>query len=430
MPEKELYDPAGRRLYKGETYRKSDGRYVYRYTILKKTFCIYAKTLKELRQKEREVESQRDKGLKTKKQNLNSLFYEYMETKNLKHTTRMNYLYMWDKFVKDSLGVYNVSDLTADDIDRFYRKLLRKDKEKQEGTMSISTLDSLHTLIHPTLQKAVRKRLIASNPSDGLMKALKQEGHKKTKRFALTLEDQTQFLEYVKNSRYKRWYNLFVTGFGTALRVGELIGLRWEDCDFINDTININHQLVYSLEKPSDPHNKRQVFQKEEAANCKLIITTPKTEEGTRTIHMFPEVKDALLALKQSKPKKCPAIDNYTNFIFLNRFGDCQTPSTINRAIQRIVRDCNKEEDKRAEKENREPHHIQNFTCHIMRHTACTRLFEAGAELAFMKAFMGHADIQTTIDIYTDLLPEKAKELSQGLEEKFTISKNNTQKAK
>ena len=140
MPEKALYDPQGRRLYKGESYRKSDGRYVYRYTILKKTYSIYASTLKELRQKEKEVEKRRGQGLKSTNQTLNSLFYEYMEDKNLKHTTRMNYLYMWEKFVKNSLGLRNVKDITPDDIDRFYRKLLRKDKEKTEGTLSISTL--------------------------------------------------------------------------------------------------------------------------------------------------------------------------------------------------------------------------------------------------------------------------------------------------
>ena len=422
MPEKALYDPQGRRLYKGESYRKSDGRYVYRYTILKKTYSIYASTLKDLRQKEKEVEQKRQQGLKTQKKTLNAIFDEYIETKNLKHTTKTNYIYMWNKFVRDSLGVYNVDDLTADKVDTFYRRLLNRSKEKTEGTMSISTLDTIHTLIHPTLQKAVRKKLIPSNPSDGLMKDLKQEGYKKTKREALTLQEQTQFLEYVKNSRYKRWYNLFIVAFGTALRVGELIGLRWEDCDFVNDTININHQLVYSLEKPSDPKNKRAVFQKEEAANCKLIITTPKTETGIREIHMFPEVKQALLELQKKKPKKCPQVDGYTDFIFLNRFGDCQTPSTINRAIQRIVRDCNLEEDKRAEKENREPQHIRSFTCHVIRHSGCTRLFEAGADMTFMKNFMGHADIQTTLDIYTDLLPEKAKELSEGLEDRFRIS--------
>lgn len=422
MPQKELYDPQGRRLYKGETYRKSDGRYVYRYTELKKTYCFYASTLKELRQKEKDIDEKRGKGLKTKNQNLNSLFYEYMETKNLKHTTKMNYLYMWDKFVKNSLGMNNVADITADDIDKFYRKLLKKDKERMEGKMSISTLDSLHTLIHPTLQKAVRMRLIASNPSDGLMKDLKQEGYKKTKRYALSLQEQTEFMDYVKNSKYKHWYNLFVVGFGTALRVGELVGLRWEDCDFKKDLININHQLVYSLKRASDPNNKRQPFQTEEEPNSTLIITTPKTETGIREIHMFPKVKEALLDIQKSKPKKCPTVDGYTNFIFLNRFGNCQTPSTINRAISRIVRDCNEEEDKKAKEENREPHHVRNFSCHVMRHTACTRLFEGGAEVTFMKSFMGHADIQTTIDIYTDLLPEQAKKLSQGLEEKFIIA--------
>lgn len=424
MPEKALYDPQGRRLYKGESYRKSDGRYVYRYTILKKTYSIYASTLKELRQKEKEVEKRRGQGLKSTNQTLNSLFYEYMEDKNLKHTTRMNYLYMWEKFVKNSLGLRNVKDITPDDIDRFYRKLLRKDKEKTEGTLSISTLDTLHTVIHPTLQKAVRKRLIPSNPAYGLMKDLKQEGYKKTKRYSLSLEDQTRFLNYIRESKtYSRWYPIFVIALGTALRVGELVGLRWEDILFDTNEISVNHQLVYSLERPSDPDNPRPKTLKDgDSPNCRLFITTPKTEQGVRVIHMFPEVREALLELYNKRPKETPVIDGYTHFIFINRQKGVQTPSTLNRVIERIVRDFNEEEDERALKEEREAKHLPKFSCHVLRHTACTRLFEAGADMTFMKNFMGHADIQTTMDIYTDLLPEKAKELSKGLEDRFRIS--------
>ena len=44
-----------------------------------------------------------------------------------------------------------------------------------------------------------------------------------------------------------------------------------------------------------------------------------------------------------------PTIDGYTDFIFRNRYGDLLNPHSLNRAIERIIRDYNAEELKLAE---------------------------------------------------------------------------------
>lgn len=98
---------------------------------------------------------------------------------------------------------------------------------------------------------------------------------------------------------------------------------------------------------------------------------------------------------------KCKAIvDCYTDFIFVNRYGDVQHQGTLNKAIRRIIRDCNDEVLLKGE-EN--PVLLPPFSCHSFRHTFTTRLCESGINVKVIQDVLGHADISTTMDIYCDV---------------------------
>ena len=99
-------DSRGYALHTGETQRK-DGRYVYTYTnIHDKRKSIYANSLTELRKKERKSIRDREDGLDPDAADhitLNQMFDKYYAQKyNLKETTRSNYKYMYDHFVRDT----------------------------------------------------------------------------------------------------------------------------------------------------------------------------------------------------------------------------------------------------------------------------------------------------------------------------------------
>lgn len=57
---------------------------------------------------------------------------------------------------------------------------------------------------------------------------------------------QDNFLTYIKNSKYAYYYPLFVFMLETALRVGEVCGLTWDDVDLEHGFVNITHQLQYN----------------------------------------------------------------------------------------------------------------------------------------------------------------------------------------
>ncbi len=82
----------------------------------------------------------------------------------------------------------------------------------------------------------------------------------------------------------------------------------------------------------------------------------------------------------------------------------------MNKAIRRIIRDCNDEVLLRGEDD---PVLLPKFSCHSLRHTFTTRLCESGVNVKVIQDVLGHADISTTMDIYVDVTKDmKQKEFN------------------
>lgn len=250
------------------------------------------------------------------------------------------------------------------------------------------------------------------NPTDGVMAEIKKSHDwEKQKRRALTEKEQEVFVEYIKSHDiYNHWLPLFTVLLGTGCRVGEVVGLTWDDCDFKEGLININHNLIYR----TDEYTGRSGF----------YISTPKTKSGEREIPMFDAVRKALLEERARQMKEGfnqTIIDGYSGFIFSNRFNGVLSPHNINRAINRITRDYNVEESERAERENREPLLLPHFSVHNLRHTFCTRMCENETNIKVIQEIMGHANITTTMDVYNEATRYKKKESFAGMEGKMKI---------
>ena len=398
-------DLRGRALRKGEVQRASDKRYMYTYTDpLGRRKFIYANDLATLREKEKQLMKDQLDGLDlyvAGKATINDVFDRYMSTKyDLRETTRSNYLYIWEHFVKDTFGKKRIADIKFSDLLQYYLYLLNDEE------IALGTLDSVHCLIHPTFQLAVRDEIIRHNPSDGVMKEVsKRAGKSRGVRHALTLEQQRAFMDYIANHPvYYHWWPLFTVLLGTGCRIGEGLGLRWQDLDFEKRTISINHSLVYYPEGSS----RRSV----------LKVSKPKTEAGIRIIPMLDIVYDAFQMELEEQVEtgyNQIEIDGMTGFIFTNRNGSAPNPQTVNRTIKRIISSYNADEVVRAKRQRREPVILPDFSCHHLRHTFCTRLCENETNLKVIQAIMGHRNIETTMDIYAEATEQKKQESIERL---------------
>ena len=101
--------------------------------------------------------------------------------------------------------------------------------------------------------------------------------------------------------------------------------------------------------------------------------------------------------------------------------GIIHKPSVINSAIKRISEAYNAEEIIKAKRESRRPVLIPHFSCHHIRHTFCTRFCENERNLKVIQSIMGHANIETTMDIYAEATDVKKKEAIKALENNSDI---------
>ncbi|WP_270306171.1 tyrosine-type recombinase/integrase [Streptococcus infantarius] len=100
--------------------------------------------------------------------------------------------------------------------------------------------------------------------------------------------------------------------------------------------------------------------------------------------------------------------------MFLNRFGNVYQQSSLNKALKRIIRDCNYEIFDGKINSNTI---LPNFSNHSLRHTFTTRMVEAGTNMKAMQEILGHSDISTTITM--NIYAEATKELKEKEMEKF-----------
>jgi integrase len=404
-------DTKGKVLHKGEDYKKEKKLYRYSYTDpLGKRRCIYSKDLGELREKEKQLQRDQLDGLDMYvqgKADVNFAFDRYIATKTeLRSSTRTNYLYTYDRYVRNGFGKKKLSSVRYSDVVLFYNALLGKG-------LSVSTVDSVHTVLRPTFQLAVRDNVIRNNPADGAMAEVNKKWDGETGvRHALTIEEERAFLDCLNLQKNLKWKPLFTVMFGTGCRIGEVIGLRWDDADMDNGIITIDHDITYY---PRSDKNYK----------CEYELALPKTEAGIRTIPMLKKVKEALELEKENQEKygyHCVVeLGGMKNFIFCNRFGGLLNPAGVNKVIKRIVSDHNAKEIVDAKKEGRVPVIIPDFSCHITRHTFCTRLCENETNVKVIQSVMGHKDIQTTLDIYAEVSEKKKKDIFDQLNDHDVI---------
>ncbi len=399
------FDKKHRLLRKGEVQR-ADGYYIYRWTTRDgRRHSVTTRTLEELREKEEEIIRDKCDGIKADAKNVTvNDMYELWRTmkRGVKDNTFQNYCYMYTMFVQPEIGRFRIQTLKKSDIKRFYNMLV------EERGLKISTVDNVHTVLHQVLTAAVEDGYMRMNVSDNVLKELKQALNIGAgRRRALTMPEQELFLEYLNSekNRYFHWYPIFAVMIGTGMRVGEITGLRWCDIDLEEGIIEVNHTLVYY------DHAKD---------GCYFNVHTPKTEAGRRRIPMLDYVKEAFQMERRYQDfndLKCKVtVDGYTDFIFINRFGSVQHQGTLNKALRRIIRDCNEDQLARGMKE---PVLLPKFSCHSLRHTFTTRLVEEGVNIKVVQDVLGHKDVATTLNIYTDVTKELKKKEFDSLQKKM-----------
>ena len=363
-------DNKGRVLKTGESQRK-DLTYMYRYTDNSGSRkYVYAKTLSDLRKKEKEIDKNIQLGIYNTNFTLNQLFERYLEQNtNIKERTKHKYEIEYNRWVRDTwIGRKKIKDIVKSDIVLFYKELSKKG-------FSNGTIKCIHKYINGAINMAFEDDLIRRNYAASCIDPYKGQN----KKIALTKNETKNLLETAEQMEMGKNYLLLIKlMLLTGLRVGEATGLTWNDVDLKRRVINVNHQFIQG------DKNSRTAYH----------IDVPKTSSGIREVPISDDLYVLLKELKETtyfdSMKFGTNVDGYSGFVVHTRTGLPILTARINEYLKIVVKTYNDSHDDQ----------LPNVTCHICRHTFCTRLAELNINPNALQKIMGHSSYRTTADVY------------------------------
>ena len=299
---------------------------------------------------------------------IHSWLYNYQKP-NIKPSTFERYEGLYRNYIKGtSLGKRKVSDLKTINYQKFFNEL-KKNK-------SMSTISKLKQMVSTSLNHGVSIGFVKFNYCRGVKLG---QDTTETKINALSLKDQVKVFKHLKNHKYELPIKF---SFGTGMRIGELLALKWNDLDKKNHLVSISRNI-----------KKTYVFDDNENKELKRLIQTPKTKSSIRTIP-YPEELDILLNKWEKEQKEIRLAMGkeyiYEDYIFADKNGKPINEKVLPRAFKKILKDLK----------------IDEIKYHDIRHTYATRLFEKGIAAKTVQVLLGHSDISTTLNTYTHVLQE------------------------
>ncbi len=371
-------------------YQRKDKRYEARAKINGIDISLYNFNLKQLKKDFEEAKDKARNYIDNKRQKitLNEWFEEWFSAYKepvIKETSKFP---MKNKFYNSfgkELGNMRVVDITNIHIQGVINKM------HSEGKASSTMREALGRM-RECMEAAKNNLIISINPC--FLISVPWENKQVMRRF-LTKDEQCRFLKEVEFNWYKEMFHIM---FLTGMRIGEVGGLKWEDVDFKNKCIQINRSLHSSYEYGVK----------------KLKLTTPKTHNSYRKIPfmgeaetMFQMQKEKQELLKKQLGNRYRGEGEFSDLVFTTSMGSPVLRYHAEREIKKVVAAINADEAFQSVKEQREPVIYKDLYPHAIRHTFCSRCFEAGMEPKVVQMLMGHQHYSTTIDIYTHVTEEK-----------------------
>ena len=384
-------DSKNRILRTGESQRP-DGMYMYRYVDANgKTQSIYSWRLVEtdavpygkkdngaLRERIKKIQRDLDDNMQAEGGGLTvlRLVEKYINQKRgVKPTTKAGYGTVINLLKEDSFGSKRIDKVRLSDAKGWLIKL------QQEDGKSYSSIHSIRGVLRPAFQMAVDDDILRKNPFEFMLATVIVNDS--VTREAISRKEERTFLEYVKNdAHYCKYYDGMYILFKTGMRISEFVGLTVSDLDMVKRTISIDHQL--------------------QRTGTSIYIDTTKTTAGKRVIPMTDDVYECFerILARRKPPKVKPMIDGYSGFLYFDKDGHPMLALHWEKYFQHAV-----------EKYNR-TYRIQlpKITPHVCRHTYCSNMAKSGMNPKVLQYLMGHSDISVTLNTYTHLKLEDAKE--------------------
>ena len=349
----------------GSIRERSDGRFEIRVTAgynfetgKSKRISYYTKTkaeaIQKLHEEEYKIHFQKhvDPTSTTFLDWLRLWLETYMKNK-VKQSTYVSYRGYIENHLAPAFPTLKLKDLTTKLLQDFYNY-----KQNTQG-LSPKTILNLHRCLHKAMNQAVLEHYIDFNPCD----AVSLPRNEKPQVEILTREEQQKLIY----TSYKYRYGIFIRlTLATGIRLGELLGLRWEDVDF----------------------NKRML--------------------SIRSIPLIPNIASELQLWKnvqQNDAMTAGTAYQDSGFLVTNPLGGYLEPRTFKDFYDEILKASG----------------LGHYTFHALRHTFATRAMEQEMDAKTTSILLGHYSVSFTLDTYTHVLDSQKQEEMKVMEEFFTL---------
>ncbi len=313
------------------------------------------------------------------------IWFQDFVIKRIKTSTRVSYEGHINNHIKPKLGKVKLQKLDTVKIQKFINERHDKGCTNSNGGLSAKTVKNIYNTLNLALEQAVRNNILYKNPCSAVVLP-KQE--KKNAKF-LTLDEQNKLLLASENNRLGIVTQLAIY---TGMRLGELLGLKWEDIDFDKRTLEVKRTL-----------NRLKNYNGE--SKTELVLDTPKTKNSNRVIPLTEVIVERLLkykAIQDSEKEYAEDCYNDEDFVFSNEIGQPIEPKRYQTIFKEIVKEAG----------------LKDVNFHQIRHGFATNGIALGVNTKVISEILGHSDITTTLNIYSHVMKEVKHEAMEVMNSK------------
>lgn len=275
-----------------------------------------------------------------------------------------------------------LSNMTTEVIQEFINEKQINGRCDNKGGLSRSTLKHFKNVFNQALEYAVNLKLIRMNPCTGV-RLPKKENSKPMDCFTAS-----EFFDFVKAIKGEPLFLMILVSGFYGLRRSEALGLKWNAFNFEEDKFTIEHTVV--------------------RVKTLEYKNSTKSKGSHRSFPIPAPIKEALLKEKrhqESMAKLCGTDYGNTEYVFKWPDGNLFSPDYVTRRFRALAKKhCNRD---------------MHFHC--LRHSAASILIAMGHNLSDVQQWLGHADIETTVNTYGHLDMGHKEETTQSLEKKLNL---------
>lgn len=329
---------------------------------------------------------------KPTKDSFDDIFNKYLAShqgeRALSVKTESRYQQMYDLRIKDYFAPYKLEKITALVIDDFFTKLRQTGRlDGREGNLSEQSIKHHWRLLYSVFNWAYEKDIIPKNPMIKAEKVLVDAKEPES-------YDQAQadrLFDVLENAELK-FKAITYLALDSGCRLGELVGLTWDNVNFDKGQIKIIQAAQYISEIGKsiniDDILKKYPNTPEDLFERRIVITPPKTKKSNRTINISPSVLKILQAWKHEQNQQHIALANKWKkdsiWVFTDSFGDLINPNIPSKWLHRLLTDNN----------------LPKLRFHGLRHSCASLLLAQGQDIAAISRRLGHSNTNTTTRIY------------------------------